>query len=57
MNYKKDKLFSRKLENSKQVITGLSHKIPGRLAISFEDMKKGRGSQWEKQNGSQKKSK
>ncbi|HPE84065.1 MAG TPA: hypothetical protein PLV43_10135 [Aequorivita sp.] len=57
MNYKKDKLFSRKLENSKQVITGLSHKILGRLTTLFEDMKKGRGSQWEKQNGPQKKSK
>ena len=55
LNNKKDRLFSRKLKNSKQVITGSSNKILGRLAISFEDMKKGRCSQWEKQNGSQKK--
>ncbi len=53
LNNKKDRLFSRKLKNSKQVITGSNNKILGRLATPFEDMKKGRLSQWEKQNGSQ----
>jgi hypothetical protein len=32
LNNKKDRLFSRKLKNSKQVITGSSNKILGRLA-------------------------